>query len=28
VASPVLTTVVDITGLLIFFMTAKLILGL
>ncbi len=28
VASPALTTVVDITGLIIFFMTAKMILGL
>ena len=28
VASPTLTTIVDVTGLLIFFMTAKLFLGL
>lgn len=28
VASPALTTIVDITGLLIYFMTAKLLLGI
>ncbi len=28
VASPALTTIVDITGLLIYFTTAKLLLGL
>jgi len=28
VASPALTTIVDITGLLIFFVTAKLMLGI
>jgi len=28
VASPILTTIVDITGLLIYFMTARLLLAL
>jgi magnesium transporter len=28
VASPALTTIVDITGLLIYFITAKLLLGI